>query len=129
MAVIRLSPDARSPRRARVFTRQRLEDWDVPAELVYDAEILVTETVTNAVRHAGTPIVLDVRQGSGGKIVIRVTDESGKLPEMKHPGPRSKGGRGLLIVNKISSSWKVDEHADGKVVEMILEPLSATVDS
>lgn len=111
-----------------MFTRQLLEDWDVPAELVYDAEILVTETVTNAVRHAGTPIGLDVRQGAGGKIVIRVTDESGKLPEMKPSGPRSIGGRGLLIVNKISSSWKVDEHADGKVVEMILEPLSATVD-
>jgi anti-sigma regulatory factor (Ser/Thr protein kinase) len=93
-----------------------LGDWGC-SELIDDASVVVTELVSNVVRHAGTDIRVDVElhrgtirigvaDRAGGRVVMRTTTE-----------PRADlGGRGLRLVDQLSERWGVDQRADRKLV-------------
>ena len=96
----RLPPDPSSPGRARTFVTEvlRAADREDDAEV---AALLVSETVTNAVLHAGTD--LEVRCRVTGEVVrIEVRDGSSVLPGLRHydgrrhdrTGPRPGAGPG-----------------------------------
>jgi anti-sigma regulatory factor (Ser/Thr protein kinase) len=83
----------------------------VPGEDVETVKLLVTELVTNSVRHAGPhtdkPIVLTVRR-VGTVLRVAVTDEGpGFEHEPGQPLPLVPGGRGLLLVERLSDCWGV----------------------
>ncbi len=76
--------------------------------------LLVSELVTNAVRHAATPfeILVDVQRD---EVRIAVTDEDVTHgPTIKDPSPEDTNGRGLLIVDRLASGWgteQIDQHS------------------
>ncbi len=108
---------------ARALIDRTLPSWGCDA-LVEDARLVVTELVTNAIRHAGTTIEvwLELRQGS---MHIAVTDHASGTVGVRSSEPSSdeQEGRGLRIVAAVSDRWGVTqtEHGEGKVVWAELE--------
>jgi anti-sigma regulatory factor (Ser/Thr protein kinase) len=85
---------------------------DVVAQV---ASLLVSEIVTNAVLHSKSTAELVLRC-QPGLLQIEVRDHSSQLPERRAPDPLSVTGRGMLIVDQLSSSWGAERLADGKRV-------------
>jgi serine/threonine-protein kinase RsbW len=88
--------------------------------IVDESEIVISELVTNAVRHA-KPLAdgkIRVNWSVRGNVVeIDVTDGGG--PTTPHPAPRSvwsAGGRGLRIVGSLAHEWGVRENNSGSTV-------------
>lgn len=101
---------------ARRFVSERLEDWG--AQDVRDAVLLcVSEVVTNAVVHAGSPAHLSLRM-SGGVLRVEVQDCGGiAIPQLRREAtPEQTHGRGLVLVEAMSDRWDVVDEVDGKQV-------------
>jgi hypothetical protein len=119
---------------ARDFTRATLRGWGMTA-VSDDAELVVSELVTNALRHAmagsgmagsgmsgpgasGPGTSGPGASGPGGEPVIRlrllaqapylmcmVTDPSREIPLRRESGPEDATGRGLQVIESCSSRW------------------------
>lgn len=112
MESVLLPPNPSSPTEARAFTRRLLRSWRVASHIIEDAELLVTEVVTNAVIHAGTSIRLVISRASD-EIRFDVTDRGEGGVEMRVPSPRASTGRGLFLVNQLASHWRADRESEG----------------
>jgi hypothetical protein len=121
------SPDAAS--RARSFTRHALFSWGL-GELADDAEIVVTELLANAVRHAcpghregsadTSALALWLLRDTDG-FMCAVTDPSDSAPALRQPGLSGETGRGLHVVHALSDHWGWSPLSDrGKAVWAIL---------
>ena len=108
--------DLASARLARDFLRQAKCDAH-QARVLDRAELLTTELVTNAVRHGGPPIVVEVTcEGTAG-MTVEVCDGSDEEPVLKDAAPLDESGRGVLLVDLLSDEWGVDQRpGDGKAV-------------
>ncbi|WP_370963649.1 ATP-binding protein [Amycolatopsis sp. cg9] len=105
----------------RRFTRLTLRAWANSA-VADDAQLLVTELVTNALRHGrGRPVLRLVV--TGGQIRIEVFDDDPALP-VRRPAD-ADGGWGLALVERLSSAWGTRRHGRGKVVWCALPATSA----
>lgn len=118
--VLHLVGDVSSVRGARAFLRETVGAL-VPDSVLQDALVVVSELVTNAVVHAGTDSDLEVRL-SEGALEIRVTDTSTR-PPVRHvadgdPGTR---GRGLVLLDALSSRWGIERLTGGKTVWVVLQ--------
>src|SRR5687767_11604869 len=111
--MLELPPQADSPRRARHFVERELTDRCPPA-LVEAAALLASELVTNAVRHARTPLTLAVTPSSDG-LRLEVQDGSERMPQLREPSSGAHG-RGLLLIDRIAEAWGTEERPDGKTV-------------
>lgn len=94
---------------ARARLRQLLWEWR-QAELGEDASVVVSELVTNAVRaSAGLgPMVAPVLVwlGSDGHCVLVAVADASTQPLVRlNMGPDADGGRGLALVEALSSRW------------------------
>lgn len=104
--------DLGSPRRARLFVRQLLDEHGL-ASRTDDVELVVTELATNAVRHARTAFTLSVSR-DGPVLTVRVEDGDPEHPALSgDAGPDDTGGRGLTLVEGASDAWGV-ERLDGQ---------------
>ena len=113
---------------AAALARQFVEDNrdHIRADLIADAQLLVSEIVTNAVRYGRPDITLRVSVDPPA-IGIAVRDHGEILPASPDgpPPPTQPSGRGLLIVDAIASAWGVTPNPDsvpGKVVWFEIEP-------
>jgi anti-sigma regulatory factor (Ser/Thr protein kinase) len=79
------------------------------------AELLASELVTNAIRHATGPVEVEVTAIEDGARVT-VTDRSTTPPRTRPPAPHAPGGRGLRLVSTLASRWGCDPTPDGKQV-------------
>ena len=78
-------------------------------------QLLVTELVTNAARHAGTPVELTVTT-SVGRVRIEARDGSAVIPT-SHQVDTPTRHRGLHLIEDLAEAWGVDaQDAGGKVV-------------
>jgi anti-sigma regulatory factor (Ser/Thr protein kinase) len=77
------------------------------------AAVVLSELLTNALQHTEGPIRLRVAL-AGPTAHIEVRDETGKLH--RTPAPDVNGGRGLVLVEGLSSAWGVRRDGPGKVV-------------
>ena len=88
--------------------------------VVDESEIVISELVTNAVRHARPLPDGKIRVSwsvRASVVEIDVTDGGG--PTTPHPAPRSvwsAGGRGLRIVGSLAHEWGVRENNGGSTV-------------
>jgi hypothetical protein len=110
----RLPPIAEAAGFARDLVGEACERWGL-ANLVESAEIVVTELVSNAVRHANPPIDLSLAR-RGRYLYIGVRDNSPGAPHRMTVEEPSDHGRGLLIVDAFATAWGNAPNADGKVV-------------
>ena len=98
-------------RRLRVL----LAGWDVGADTVDDALMVVEELVANVLDHARTRFERVVRM-TGDVLHIAVSDCSGRAPHIQPHDPHAARGRGLQLVATLSERWGCDHHGDGKTV-------------
>lgn len=100
---MRLAPDEGAAVEARRFAREWSTQRGLSDPLVADLELVVTELVSNAVRHGEAPISLDLDLTDS---VVRgeVRDGSDEAPA-PNPNPDHHGGFGLNIVSHCTSRW------------------------
>ncbi|MFC8852950.1 ATP-binding protein [Streptomyces sp. NPDC057144] len=113
---IRLAATATAVSCSRIFAAHTLRQWDAP-HLVDNAELVISELVTNAVKATGvmTPEptwaqLEDVRllhvalYGHGHSVTIQVWDSSEEPPVQAKAGAEewAEGGRGLFIVEALA---------------------------
>jgi anti-sigma regulatory factor (Ser/Thr protein kinase) len=110
------SPEA--PTMARSFLRHETCVVHTGA-VVEDAVLLVSELVTNSVLHGGPPIVVAV-ECDGTALQVRVRDGGATLPQPRHAAAGDESGRGLELVDLLSSDWGVDPFEEGKHVWFVL---------
>jgi Histidine kinase-like ATPase domain len=120
-----------SVRSARLHTKSILRRWRLGG-LADTAELVVSEIITNAVR-ASTPIVPqppETGQAAGAQllrfwltsdqrsVLIQVWDSDHHRPVRKDVGPDAEAGRGLLLIETLSTQWGwyAPEEQGGKVV-------------
>ncbi|NEA67861.1 ATP-binding protein [Streptomyces sp. SID12488] len=104
-------------RGARTVVRGQLRGWGLDA-LGDIAALLVSELVTNSLRHATGPIgVRLVRPaGSVATLLVEVSDPLPDPPRERAAGPEEEGGRGLQLVAHSSSRWGTRPADAGKTV-------------
>jgi PAS domain S-box-containing protein len=78
------------------------------------AVLLVSELVTNAIRHATGPYALVVTFREG-EVELAVEDTDPGRPDPRQPDPLSESGRGLLLVDALATAWGVRTFPGGKV--------------
>jgi anti-sigma regulatory factor (Ser/Thr protein kinase) len=85
-------------------------------ELEDRVELLVSELVTNAVRHARGPVRVRASRPRTRTITVMVCDKEYSRPTLERGDRSADGGRGLQIVDAVSDRWGVVSRADGKCV-------------
>ena len=115
-AVTRLPSDPSAVPAARRFTSQAITQSGGHGDLLDKTQLLVTELTTNAVLHARSPIRLSVTPGPD-RVRVEVRDDDPRpLAAPSRPDPESERGRGLWLVDAISTSWGVNSNEKGKTV-------------
>jgi serine/threonine-protein kinase RsbW len=112
---VEFNPKPASVRTARVFTAGVLGDDGVEASVIELAVLLVSELVTNATVHAGTKIRMTVHVDSHW-VRVEVQDEGPGEPKLRRPTPNQLQGRGLAVVDRLSTDWGTDLHEGHKTV-------------
>ncbi|MFC4329904.1 ATP-binding protein [Streptomyces andamanensis] len=108
--------DERAAGEARVMVATVLAVWHLP-RLVADAELVASELVTNAVRHARGPDVgMTVTRTGHAKVCVAVADGSPLLPRPGSGDLMAETGRGLCLVDGLSRDWGVTPCGRGKSV-------------
>jgi sodium/proline symporter len=100
---------------ARALTGRALAERGASPRLGEAARLVVSELVTNAIRHGKGDPRLRVRVASP-HVVIEVEDDSGHLPQRRFAMPDDEGGRGLELVAMLAGRWGWRPTATGKVV-------------
>lgn len=110
----RLALDPCEVGRARRLVRERLTRWGLE-EAVETAELLVSEAVTNAIRHAHTHHVM-VRLVRTEALLCEVSDDDHELPALLDAGEDDEFGRGLRVISKLAREWGTSRTGRGKTV-------------
>jgi anti-sigma regulatory factor (Ser/Thr protein kinase) len=99
---------------ARRLVGQALDSWGL-ACLADTATLVLTELVSNAIRHAsGEGMRVNVTRLTERRVRVSVLDRDCSRPRMQEPEPGGERGRGLFIVNAESAAWGVDLLPGGK---------------
>lgn len=102
----------------RRWLRSALEHWD-EHDLVDDANVVVSELATNAIRHAESPFRITVTRlvlDAGRLVRLAVEDLSVGHPALNSSEHEQLGGRGVHLVAQLATRWGVDGHEAGKTV-------------
>jgi DNA-binding NarL/FixJ family response regulator len=107
--------DLLSPRAARRDLRTALEARMEPDTLA-TVELLTTELVTNAVQHAQSTAQVTAAVTPRG-LRVAVSDGGPGVPSVRLGGPpEAESGRGLALVESLSTAWGIEQSAVGKAV-------------
>jgi anti-sigma regulatory factor (Ser/Thr protein kinase) len=109
-----LPPRASSAARARELVTSQCRVWGL-SSVCDDIALVVTELVANAVRHAGTDITVSIAPIPGG-VRLEVRDGSRRPLRPRAALVSDEGGRGLLLVDALSTRYGVVGEPDGKMV-------------
>ena len=97
-----------------------LRALEVNETVIDEAEIVISELVANAIRHAQPLPDGTIRINwtvSDGVVEVSVTDGGGPTtPAPAPPSPWSANGRGLRIVRSLALEWGVKNDADSCTV-------------
>ena len=100
---MQLPCDPGSPRLARRLVEQSCHQWGIPG-MVTDAVVIASELTENMVYHARSEgwLRLELRND---RLTVAVADADPRPPQPRVPGVRAVGGRGLVLVDKLSRTW------------------------
>lgn len=114
---VTLASEAASVAPARQMVREACEEWGMNADAAEIGALLMSELVTNAVRHGHSHSVRVIaEQPRPDRLRVAVTDKSRRMPEMHHPQLDDSGGRGLVLVDALCDRWGIDLLPWGKRV-------------
>ncbi|MFI1970859.1 SpoIIE family protein phosphatase/ATP-binding protein [Streptomyces cinnamoneus] len=99
--------------RARADVTRQLSRWGLE-EAVFTAELILSELITNAIRHASGPI--RVRLLRDRMLICEVSDTSSTSPHLRYAAAEDEGGRGLFLVAQLAERWGTRYIPDGKVI-------------
>lgn len=102
------------PAQARAAVHQRAAELGLD-EVCDDVVLLVSEMVTNAIRYAAPPVRLEISSGDQD-IVVAVTDGSTASPTPRQADSEAEGGRGMLLVDMLTTEHGVRIDPPGKAV-------------
>lgn len=123
--------------RTRLMDRERVADWDIPADpaavsriraevlrrladwgldhLAYTTGLIISELVTNAIRYGNPPVGLRVIHDDTG-LVCEVADASSTAPHLRRAEMSDEGGRGLFLVAQFADRWGTRYLTRGKII-------------
>jgi anti-sigma regulatory factor (Ser/Thr protein kinase) len=112
---------------ARKYARAVAMEFGLSA-IADDVELIVSELVTNAVRasdylrdnNVATPIVRLWLASDLQCMLIRVWDANSQMPVRKDAGADDDSGRGLMLVDALSSEWGAHSKTNGKVIWVLV---------
>ena len=108
-----LTADRRAPATARESVRATCAHT-LP-HLVDDAVLLVSEVVTNAVKHGRAPVRLQI-DCEPTSVVVAVDDANPTMPRLRRLDRRRHSGRGLVLLERLATEWGVRRIEGGKQV-------------
>jgi anti-sigma regulatory factor (Ser/Thr protein kinase) len=114
LAEIELGDDRRAAAKARAFLRKFACEHCLPG--VDTAELLISEVVTNSIRHARPPYYIAIECKRGRTLEVRVSDGSRRAPKKGEVDVWSESGRGVALVDQLSQKWGVKRSLRGKTV-------------
>jgi len=118
-AEITLPDHEHSAREARVFLSQAY-CAEHHGRVLDEAQLLVSELVTNAVRHGGPPVTVRVECVGVEGLRVSVSDGDPRPPVRRDVEPEAEGGRGVALVDILSDRWGVEAGEPGKTVWFVL---------
>jgi anti-sigma regulatory factor (Ser/Thr protein kinase) len=109
----RLDLSIQATRRAASEARRALRQLELPLPLANDAQLAVSELVTNSLRHAGLgpeDLIRITVDWSGERLKVRVRDRGRGPPSSPvagsiRPAPGAESGWGLYLVDRLASRW------------------------
>ncbi|MDA2806500.1 ATP-binding protein [Nocardiopsis suaedae] len=126
------APSSVTSARQRLCTE--LEEGGLDAPRVNDAALVLSELLSNALRHASplpppfppdsVQVAWDVETAASGRVrlEIRVRDGGAStLPRIARPSPSALGGRGLGIVEHLARRWGTEVDGSVTTVWAVLE--------
>jgi anti-sigma regulatory factor (Ser/Thr protein kinase) len=109
--VMRLTQGKVAAAQARRFARNFSAERGLADPLAADLELVVTELVTNAIRHGEPPI--DVELDLADSVIRGEVFDGSTAPPAPNPNPDYRGGYGLNIVAKCTSRWGTEVLTSG----------------
>jgi anti-sigma regulatory factor (Ser/Thr protein kinase) len=86
------------------------------SELRETAALVTSELTANALRHVHRPFTLSLALSSN-ELLVSVRDVSSRVPALRPMTMATEGGRGLHLIDALSTSWGVRRiHRDGKSI-------------
>ena len=107
--------ESTTPGRARTDVRTTLASWHLDS-MIDTATLVVSELVTNAVRHSGTEVSLTLIRNADG---IRIEVGDGRpevVPTPRQAAVDETNGRGMALVEACATSWGWDSDSAFKTV-------------
>jgi serine phosphatase RsbU (regulator of sigma subunit)/anti-sigma regulatory factor (Ser/Thr protein kinase)/PAS domain-containing protein len=109
---------------ARSLATAQLDAWGLTEE-GFVTELVVSELVTNAIRYGTEPIQL--RLIHDRTLICEVSDGNSTSPHLRRARIYDEGGRGLLLVAQLTTSWGTRHTETGKTIwaEQALTPTAS----
>ncbi|MER6060088.1 SpoIIE family protein phosphatase [Streptomyces sp. NPDC001792] len=98
---------------ARHMATRQLTEWGLEG-LQDPTELIVSELITNAVRHSTSPIGLRLIHHQA--LTCEVSDPDANPPQLRHARGTDENGRGLFLITQLSRRWGARPESEGKVV-------------
>lgn len=89
---------------ARVLVTRFCQQQELPADIVDNAALLVSELTGNALLHARSSARIRLSH-TADTLRVEVTDDSEQLPQLRAPHMEATGGRGVLILDVLASRY------------------------
>jgi signal transduction histidine kinase len=97
---------------AVMLARAAIDGFELSPDVRDDARLIVSELVSNAVRHGQGDITLLLSRTDDGALSGTVLDDGeGFRPRAGRPTGMDHGGWGLPIVDSLSEKWGIDNGA------------------
>ncbi|MFD3453960.1 SpoIIE family protein phosphatase [Streptomyces sp. NPDC058691] len=109
-----LEPEPAAVCAARHHAGEQLAAWGIEGDTVFNTELIVSELVTNAIRHGAPPLAL--RLINDRTLTCEVRDAGPAAPRLRHARTVDEGGRGLFITSQLAQAWGTRYDAEGKTI-------------
>ncbi|NUS55810.1 MAG: ATP-binding protein, partial [Streptomycetaceae bacterium] len=106
-------PDPAAVAAVRARSARQLAEWGL-TDIAFNAELILSELVTNAIRYGSAPI--QVRLIHDRRLICEVSDAGSTAPHLRRAATTDEGGRGLFLVAKFAARWGTRYTAQGKVI-------------
>ena len=114
-----LAPDQAATAIARQVVKDACRAWLLD-DVQEPAQLIITELVSNVVRHAGTEMEVSLT-ASPGALRLAVRDGHPAPPRPNAAGGTlAESGRGLVVIQALATEWGTTPAGDGKVVWAVL---------